>query len=375
MGDRHERILLLAHQRIFYHHPEIGSRLLLEAGSARALYGSRGEGLRPRFGERESLWLSFRGLRDTARAEEEARRIEARGLEVLGVCDARYPGLLRQIAQPPPVIVCSGRSLEALSTPAVAMVGSRRASRQGLSTAFEIARGLGELGYTIVSGMAYGIDSASHKGALASGAPTVAVTACGADIVYPPGNAELASRIAGAGLVITEFPLGEEPFRSNFPQRNRIISGLALATVIVEAAERSGSLITARYALEQDREVLAVPGQGGSVAARGVNRLIRDGAALIECADDVDDVVKPLLSGRGYPKRTGQLKNDVDMDQALLRAVPGRGSKSVDELVAESGLGASRVLAALTRLAVEGAVEEAAPRRWRRTRGDRCLTR
>jgi DNA processing protein len=366
MRDLHERCCVLAVQHLFFRHPAIARALFESARSARAIFEGDRSRWREAFGAHLEPWQRFTAFEGWPQLERDVVALEGMGARILCLVDPAYPPLLREIVDPPPVLVVLGDATDAFLVPAVAIVGARRAGAHGRAIAAEIACGLAERGYVVASGMAYGIDAAAHRGALYGGGQTIAVAGCGPDIVYPPSNASLASDIVRAGLRLTEFPLGELPHQSNFPQRNRVISGLTLATVVIEAAEQSGSLITARFALEQGREVMAVPGAGGAAMARGVNRLIRDGAALVESAADVAEIVEPLLRTRPFLKRAGQLKIDVDMDSPLLCALTRGRALSVDAIVAGSGLPASDVLAELARLAVVGFIEELPGRRWRR---------
>jgi len=199
--------------------------------------------------------------------------------------DERYPELLRAIYDPPAVLYCDG-SVEPGDRQAVAIVGSRQATPYGLRITETLAGELSALGFTILSGFARGIDAAAHRAALAAGGRTIAVLGCGLDVDYPPGHASLHAEIAGSGAVLTEFDPGTPPRATNFPRRNRIISGLALGVVVVEAAEDSGSLITARLALEQGREVFAVPGPIDVPTSQGPHGLLKQGATLVETLDD-----------------------------------------------------------------------------------------
>lgn len=198
----------------------------------------------------------------------------------------QYPSLLKQIPFPPPLLYYRG-NLQAMDRPTVAIVGSRRCTFYGKEVAAGLAAELASAGVGIISGMALGIDTAAHRGALESGGYTAAVLGCGVDKCYPPQNADLMKQIAAEGAVISEFPAGTEPVAANFPRRNRIISGLSLGTVVVEATAKSGAIITANYALEQNREVFAVPGNVGSPYSRGCHRLIKEGAKLVESASDI----------------------------------------------------------------------------------------
>src|SRR5256712_5440134 len=214
--------------------------------------------------------------------------------------DERYPELLRAIYDPPAVLYCDG-SVEPGDRQAVAIVGTRQATPYGLRITETLAGELSALGFTILSGFARGIDAAAHRAALAAGGRTIAVLGCGLDVDYPPGHASLHAEIAGSGAVLTEFAPGTPPRATNFPRRNRIISGLALGVVVVEAAEDSGSLITARLALEQGREVFAVPGSIDAPTSRGPHGLLKQGAKLVET---VDDIVEELLPQLDRPLQT-----------------------------------------------------------------------
>src|SRR5881296_2874713 len=220
--------------------------------------------------------------------------LPGKGVATLDLADEHYPAWLRTIPDPPPVLYCDG-SMEPGDRQAVAIVGSRQATPYGLRVTDALARELSALGFTIVSGFARGIDAAAHRAAMASGGRTVAVLGCGLDVDYPSGHASLRAEIAGSGAVLTEFAPGTAPFATNFPRRNRIISGLALGVVVVEAAEDSGSLITARLALEQGREVFAVPGPIDVPTSRGPHGLLKQGAKLVETVDDIVEELLPQL--------------------------------------------------------------------------------
>ncbi len=236
-------------------------------------------------------------------AEAELAAIERLGGRLLCWGEPLYPALLAAVEDAPPVLTVFGRpELLPRLRPIVAVVGARNASANGRRLARELAAGLGEAGIIVASGMARGIDAAAHLGALDSG--TVAVLAGGADIVYPEENRGLYEAMRTRGAILAELPLRAEPQARHFPRRNRIISGLALGIVVVEAAAKSGSLITARYALEQGREVFAVPGSPLDPRCRGCNDLLRNGATLTETADDVIGQLGPLLRERGRPIRT-----------------------------------------------------------------------
>jgi len=222
------------------------------------------------------------------RAEKEIERINAIGGEILILDDGVYPALLREISDPPIVLYVIGNWLECFESPCVGIVGSRRCSTYGRNTAEMLGRDLAERGITVVSGFARGIDSSAHKGAVEANGKTIAVFGTGLDRIYPKENERLKGEILeSGGAVVTQFPLGTPPLRDNFPYRNRIISGLSIGLLVIEASEKSGSLITARLAAEQDREVLAVPGNITSKTSFGTNYLIKSGAKLVQHWQDV----------------------------------------------------------------------------------------
>ncbi len=291
-----------------------------------------------------------------ADAQVEARRVLERarraGLEPLGFGHPGYPPLLASIYDPPPVLWVRG-ARDAPAAPAVALVGARRASHAAVVVAAELGFGLARAGVTVVSGLARGVDSAAHRGALDGGGPTVAVLGCGADRVYPPEHTELARAIAAAGAVVSEFPPGTPPRREHFPRRNRVISGLALATVVVEAGERSGSLVTARCALEQGREVMAVPGSPVGGRNRGAHALIRDGAKLVE---GVDDILEELRLSGCRPGAISRVAVPEVVADPVVEALARDEARDLDTLAAQTGLDASALLARLLELELRGAV-------------------
>ena len=281
-----------------------------------------------------------------ARALDDARRM---GIEGLAVFDSRYPALLTCVPDPPPVLWVQGR-LDVLARPTVAVIGSRAATPYALQVGTRIAAELAERGVVVASGLARGVDSAAHRGCLGKGGTTVAVQGCGLDRVYPPEHDELARQIARNGLLVSELAPGAPPLPEHFSLRNRIISGISLATVVVEASERSGSLITARYALEQGRDVMAVPGSILSGRNKGSHALLKDGARVVETADD-------LLQGLGWGGAMG-LVNDsksLSSDPLLSRMEPGE-SYGLEELAALTGLPGSELLARITELEITGRI-------------------
>jgi len=278
------------------------------------------------------------------------------GHAIVTLADASYPRLLLEIADPPALLYCRGRT-ELLNRPALAVVGSRNATAQGASNAEQFARNFSAAGLTIVSGLAQGIDAAAHRGGLAAEGSTIAVLGTGVDNPYPLANAPLAAEIAERGLLVSEFALGSKALAHNFPRRNRVISGLAQGCLVVEAALQSGSLITARSAAEQGREVFALPGSIHSPLSKGCHALIKSGAKLVESADDV-------LSELAAFRRTGFASTRARAESAAaaqgaedpLLACMGFDPVDVDSLCARAGLPAERVSADLLKLEIAGRV-------------------
>jgi DNA processing protein len=294
--------------------------------------------------------LTDPGLAGTALAElERARR---QSIRILVRNDPEYPAILAQLPDPPPLLYMRG-DLRVEDDPAVAVVGSRRATAYGLEMARRIASGLAEVGITVVSGMARGIDEAAHLGALEAGGRTLAFLGSGLDRLYPPESRRLAERIAANGAVLSEFPLGTAPRPGNFPVRNRLISGVSRGTVVVEAARRSGSLITARMALEQGREVLAVPGRATTETARGTNRLIQEGAKLVTTARDVLEEI-PGAPLPPEPEEAG-LADDAGGNMILSR-MPVDETVGLEDLIAATGMEAGKLLASLLELEMDGRI-------------------
>lgn len=278
-------------------------------------------------------------------AENATRRIV-----VLG--DADYPPCLLQTADPPLLLYVEGRS-ELLTANAVAIVGSRRPTPQGEANARAFGAALSERGWVVVSGLAAGIDAAAHAGALGGAAGTIAVLGTGIDIVYPRKNQDLAAQIARVGLLVSELPLGSPPLAAHFPQRNRIIAGLARGTLVVEAALRSGSLITARLAAEAGREVFAVPGSIHLLQAKGCHALIRQGAKLVETVEDVIEELEPVARPLAAPVVAAEAA--AAEDDPVLRAL-GHDPASLDQLIDRCGWPAARLNAHLLDLELQGQV-------------------
>ena len=285
----------------------------------------------------------------------------AADMEPVSCFDARYPALLACVTDPPPVLWVRGNT-DALARPSVAIVGSRAATPYALQVAARLGAELAERGLVVTSGLARGVDSAAHRGCLDAGGLTTAVLGSGLDRIYPPEHAELAGRIARQGIVVSELGPGGAPLPEHFPLRNRIISGVSLGVVVVEASEQSGSLITARCALEQGRDVLAVPGSVLTGRNRGSHALLKDGAKVVETADDI-------LEELGWPQASDRLpaapRKPLDSDGLLSRMEPGE-VYGLDELVASSGMQPSRILRRLTELELAGYVSSAGGGRFMR---------
>jgi DNA processing protein len=282
-----------------------------------------------------------------AEVEKAMRWAEGRAHGVLTLADAAYPKQLLEIPDPPPLIYVTG-SVELLASPALAVVGSRNATPQGLQNARAFARALSEAGFAIVSGLALGVDAEAHRGGLEGRGATIAVLGTGIDVVYPQRNRSLADEIASRGTLASEFPLGTEPLAGNFPRRNRLISGLSRGCLVVEAALDSGSLITARLAADQGREVFAIPGSIHSPLSKGCHALIKQGAKLVDSAQDV-------LEELGVSTRQAPGAPAAGADHDLLERM-GFDPCDIDELIARSGLPVEAVSAMLLKLELDGKI-------------------
>src|SRR2546422_2647367 len=298
--------------------------------------------------------------------------LPGKGVATLDLAGEHYPAWLRAIPDPPPVLYCDG-SLEPGDRQAVAIVGSRQATPYGLRVTDALAGELSALGFTILSGFARGIDAAAHRAALAAGGRTIAVLGCGLDVDYPPGHASLHAEIAGSGAVLTEFDPRTPPRATNFQRRNRIISGLALGVVVVEAADDSGSLITARLGLEQGREVFAVPGPIDVPTSQGPHGLLKQGATLVET---VDDIVEELLPQLDRPLQTlktepiAALPEHVELSpsERTVLEVMSREPLNLDDLTERSRLTTPAVAAILLGLELKALVKQLPGQRY-------CLAR
>jgi len=329
--------------------------LLEHFHSPQAIFSAPAEEIVSLEGLEAAVAAKIRAVRETFDAEAEWAELQRRQIRLLNFYEADYPAPLKTIADPPPLLFVQG-TLEPQDHPAVAIVGSRRGSPYGRLVAENLARGLATQGVTVVSGLARGIDTAAHQGALRGGGRTIAVLGCGLDVNYPRENRALAEEISAHGARITEFPLGTQPEGWRFPARNRLISGLAQAVVIVEAPLNSGALITADFALEQGREVLAVPGNVTNNRNAGCHRLLKEGARLVE---DVFDILEVL--GRSpqpsppVPAEDPRIRQLSPVEKQLLEALDSQ-QKHVDVLSREAHLSPAEINATLLVLELKGLV-------------------
>lgn len=292
-----------------------------------------------------------------ALAAEELKRLADLGGTIITLRDEGYPKNLLEIYDPPPVLYVRGEA-DLRDQLMIAIVGSRRGSYYGRTVTKRISKELAQAGVTVVSGMARGIDTAAHIGALEGKGRTIAVMGCGIDVVYPPENRRLFSEIIAHGAVISEFPLGTKPEGKNFPRRNRIISGMSLGVVIVEATVESGSLITASHALDQGREVFAVPGNVGIATSMGTNRLIKEGARLVEGAGDILAELLPQLKGNIPAARAkDELPSLSETEEAIIQLL-SHTPMHIDEISRMSRIEISRVSTILLELELKGMISQ-----------------
>jgi DNA processing protein len=297
---------------------------------------------------------------DWAEIDEEIERARDAGIAIVPFTNPNYPARLRTIADPPPFLYVKGNILTD-DDKAVAIVGSRSASEYGRRVARDLARGLASLGFTVVSGMARGIDASAHESALQAGGRTIAVLGSGVERAYPAEHETLYRRIGENGAVLSELPIGTRPLAFNFPARNRLISGLSLGVVVVEATEKSGSLITATLAVEQGREVFAVPGEVGSSRSRGAHRLIRQGAKLVESVDDIIEEIAPQLldrTGSATQRAPRVLPQNAGDATRTIFALLQENTLQVDQVIERTGMSAAQVLETLLDLELQGLLRQ-----------------
>lgn len=338
--------------------PRVGPRgfqaLVERFGSAGQVFAAPASALAQLGLAKDTLeWLK---APDWGKVERDLRWLEAPDHHCLELHDPAYPPLLREIADPPPLLFVQGDAA-ALGRSQIALVGSRNPSPAGLQLAFDFARALAETGLGVTSGLALGVDAAAHRGALAAGGATQAVTGTGLDQVYPRSHQALAAEIlAQGGALASEFPVGTPPQAGNFPRRNRVISGLSLGVLVVEAALKSGSLITARLAAEQGREVFALPGSIHNPLAKGCNALIKQGAKLVETVDDIlEEFSIASRPPAPRPQRQTEGGEPSPEEESLLKYI-AYAPTSVDTLVAATGHAPETIASLLLSLELQGYV-------------------
>lgn len=332
-------------------------RLVQGLGSPREVFSApKGELLRIQ-GVGEKVAGEIKHFDVDSASERELRLAEKEGVRILTLESPEYSPLLKSIYDPPPILYVQGKSLNTISLP-LAVVGTRTPSEYGKLIAERLCLKLASAGFSIISGLARGVDTLAHKAALSAGADTIAVFGCGLGHTYPPENIKLRQKIAEQGVILSEFPIFMRPDRNNFPARNRILSGLALGTVVVEAAEKSGALITADFAMEQGREVFAVPGNITSIKSRGTNNLIKAGAKLV---DSPESILEELLPAFGESLRAKKeslgpnLGNDQEIKIFSLLSLEGR---HIDNLIENSNLSPAQVSSTLLQLELRGLVRQ-----------------
>ena len=334
-------------------------RLVQAFGSPPAVFAATDAQLGAVGGVRPTLLAGLRQEQQLRlRAQEEVERLAAFGGKMLCYDHADYPELLRQISDPPPFLFLYGNET-LLASDCVAIVGSRAATRYGMRTALGLGKSLAEHSLTTVSGLAYGIDTEAHSGALAAAGGTIAVLGCGLDIVYPAQNRHLYSRIREHGLLVSEYPLGTRPDGFRFPARNRIIAGLSAGVVVVEAAQKSGSLITAEFALEEGREVFAVPGQIDSYKSSGAHQLLQQGAKLVLSVQDIIEELWPTrtVSAEAAAAVGPRAESTLEPDARRLMQHMDCYPQPRDEIIRKSGFAVSHVNELLLLLELDGLVE------------------
>ena len=306
----------------------------------------------------EKISAAIKGYKNDVEIERQMAAIEKKGVRPITCFDTDYPELLKNIYDPPPMLFVKGTIKEEDSS-AVAVVGTRNPKRYGKMMAEKLSKDLADGGITVVSGLARGIDSLAHKGALSRGGRTIGVLGCGVDVVYPPEHKKLFEAVIANGALISEFPMGTRPEAPNFPRRNRVISGMSLGVVIVQAPAKSGALLTARYALDQNREVFSVPGNVDDMQSRGTNGLIKQGAKLVE---DVEDILVEIKSSLRIPiEPKPPVPDDVEElepnERSVLQALSDE-PKHIDAICNQTSLEPSITLAALLSLELSGLVRQ-----------------
>jgi len=333
-------------------------KLVAHFGNTEKIFSASKKELMEVDGMREKTANSIKSFRLEEEIKSELNQIDRYGVNILTINESKYPSNLKTIYDPPHVLYVKGQVIgnDAIS---LAVVGSRAPTTYGKLITEKICKKLGEAGMTIISGMARGIDSIAHKSAIAGGGRTIAVLGCGLSVTYPPENFKLMNDIINQGAVISEFSMSTNPDKMNFPQRNRIISGLSLGTLIVEAAEKSGSLITARHAVEQGREVFAVPGSINSPKSKGTNRLIKSGAKLVDNVEDIiDELPSEVRSFLRPVKKENEESYNLMGDERHIFSLISTDSQHIDTIIEHSNLPANIVSGILTKLELNGIIRQ-----------------
>lgn len=342
-------------------------RLIDEFGSPEEVFNASLSDLELVQGIRKEAASAIKSFDRDRELDRELALIRENSVNLLTLEDKEYPDQLREIFDPPSLLYVKGQ-IRKEDEHSVAIVGTRHPTRYGKLTAERLACELGALGVTVVSGMARGIDTFSHEGALSAGGRTIAVFGSGLDVVYPPENREIMEKIIDNGAIISEFPMGTRPDKQNFPVRNRIISGLSLGTVVVEAASKSGSLITARLALEQGREVFAVPGNIASDKSRGTNNLLKLGAKLVEGVDDIIEELKPLIDSLSEERHDDTKKAEnsgvssagarFTKEEKEVFSLVSKEGDHIDSIIQGSEVPPSKTVSILAKLELMGLVKQ-----------------
>ena len=367
--EEKEKICLAALTSI----PPVGpltiKRLIAVFGSAKAVFKAGADELAAA-GAGPKRVKAIRGFSDWRRVRRLLEDAERANMKVIAMGSPAYPSMLAQIADPPPVLYMKG-AIGADDLYAIGIVGTRTPTPYGLGQAENLAARLAEKGFTIVSGLAKGIDTAAHRGALRAGGRSIGVMGSGLDVPYPRENAMLMEKLAASGAVISELPPGSAPVRENFPRRNRIISALSLGVLVVEAGKGSGSLITAGCALEQGKEVFAMPGNISSAVSRGTNELIKKGARVVTGVDDIIEELAPVL--KGFLKLNAEGKEEderqknaaeLSADERLVIGALGPAARHIDEIAREVGFDAPRIMGVLLSLELKGVVRQGAGKKF-----------
>ncbi len=305
----------------------------------------------------EALIESLLVQRKKIDLQAEFDKLVKHNIQLVTFLEANYPKRLKTIHDPPPVLYVRGELLPQ-DEKALAVVGTRKCTRYGRDVSFQLSQELAQNGVTIISGLAQGIDASAHQGALHGHGRTIAILGCGADMIYPREHAELAKKIINNGALISEFPLGTQPISKNFPRRNRLISGLSLGVLVVEAPEKSGALITASTAIEQGRDVFVIPGNITNQNAFGTNKLLQDGAKLITSAKDILDELNMEYTIQQTRVRAETVAPSTDIEAKILNCI-GTEPTHIDDIIRESGLSSAEVMGLLTILELKGLAQSA----------------